>query len=107
MCGAFAVELANGHVSSARLAFGGMAATPARAVNAEQALLGQPWSQGAISAAVAALPADFSPLTDARASQAYRLKCAGNMLERFYLQQSPAPPTHLRLTDPAVAVEFT
>jgi xanthine dehydrogenase small subunit len=106
VCGAFAVELSGDRVTGARLAFGGMAAVPARAANAERALVGQVWSRGAVDAAIAALPADFTPLTDARASQAYRLKAAGSMLERFYLQQSPRAP-HLRLTDPSVVVEFT
>jgi xanthine dehydrogenase small subunit len=103
VCGAFAVELSNGRVASARLAFGGMAAIPARAACAEKALVGQAWSQVAIDAAITALPSDFTPLTDARASQAYRLKAAGSMLERFFLQQTPHAPL-LRVTDPTMAV---
>jgi xanthine dehydrogenase small subunit len=107
VCGAFAVELSDdGRVTSARLAFGGMAAIPARATNAEKALLGQPWSRSSVDAAIAALAGDFTPLTDARASQAYRLKTAGSMLERFYLQHGPDSP-RLRVTDPTVVVEFT
>jgi xanthine dehydrogenase small subunit len=106
VCGAFAVELSNGHVASARLAFGGMSAIPARAANAERALLGQPWTRSTVDAAIAALPSDFTPLTDARASQSYRLKSAGGMLERFYLQHSSNPP-HLRVTDPSAVMEFT
>jgi xanthine dehydrogenase small subunit len=103
VCGAFAVELSNGHISGARLAFGGMAAIPARAAHAEKSLMGQPWSQTTIDAAVAALASDFTPLTDARASQAYRLKAAGSMLQRFYLQHTPHAP-QLRVTDPSLAV---
>jgi xanthine dehydrogenase small subunit len=97
--------LSAGRVMDARLAFGGMAAVPARARNAEKALIGRPWSRDTIGATIAALTADFTPLTDARASQAYRLKSAGNMLERFYLEQGPAP-ARLRVTDPSVLVEF-
>jgi xanthine dehydrogenase small subunit len=106
VCAAFAVEVSGGRVADARLAYGGMAAVPARAANAEKALVGQPWSEGAINSAVAALPADFTPLTDSRASQAYRLKTAGNLLRRFYMQQTANPPT-LRVTDPSAHVEFT
>jgi xanthine dehydrogenase small subunit len=92
VCGAFTVELTAGRVTTARLAFGGMAAVPARASNAEQALLGKIWSQDAIDAAVAALPSDFKPITDARATQAYRLTGAAGMLKRFYLQHTPGAP---------------
>jgi xanthine dehydrogenase small subunit len=105
VCGAFAVELSAGRVMDARLAFGGLAAVPARARNAEKALIGRPWSRDTIGATIAALTADFTPLTDARASQAYRLKSAGNMLERFYLEQGPGR-SRLRVTDPSVLVEF-
>jgi xanthine dehydrogenase small subunit len=106
VCAAFAVEVSGGRVADARLAYGGMAAVPARAANAEKALVGQPWSEAAVDSAVAALPADFTPLTDSRASQAYRLKTAGNLLRRFYMQQTANPPT-LRVTDPSAHVEFT
>ncbi|MDB6102421.1 MAG: xdhA [Gammaproteobacteria bacterium] len=106
VCAAFAVEVSGGRVVDARLAYGGMAAVPARAANAEKALVGQPWSEAAVDSAVAALRADFTPLTDSRASQAYRLKAAGNLLRRFYMQQTANPPT-LRVTDPSAHVEFT
>src|SRR5258705_5119017 len=106
VCAAFAVELSGGRVVDARLAYGGMAPMPARAANAEKALVGQPWSEATIDSAIAPLPVDFTPLTDARASQAYRLKTAGNLLRRFYMQQAPNPPT-LRVTDPSAHLEFT
>jgi xanthine dehydrogenase small subunit len=106
VCAAFAVEVSGGRIVDARLAYGGMAAIPARAASAEQALVGQPWTETAIESAVAALPADFTPLTDSRASQAYRLKAAGNLLRRFYMQQTGNPPK-LRVTDPSANVEFT
>jgi xanthine dehydrogenase small subunit len=106
VCAAFAVEVSDGRVMNARLAYGGMSAIPARAANAEKALVGQPWSEAAIDSAIDALPADFTPLTDARASQAYRLKAAGNLLRRFYMQQAANPPA-LRVTDPSAHVEFT
>jgi xanthine dehydrogenase small subunit len=105
VCTAFAVEVADGVIVDARLVFGGMAATPARAPAAEAALARQPWSQEALEAAAVALAADFAPLTDMRASRAYRLQAAVNMLRRFYLEHTPAPPTS-RTTDALVGMDF-
>jgi xanthine dehydrogenase small subunit len=61
----------------ARFAFGGMAATPARAPRAEAA-----FSKG-VEAACAALAEDFKPLSDHRASAWYRLTVAQNLLRKF------------------------
>ncbi len=65
-----------------------MAATPARATRAEGALVGAVWSEAGIEAAAAALGADFQPLTDLRATSAYRLRTARNLLRRFYLEHA-------------------
>lgn len=86
VCAAFAVQVADGRVGSARIAFGGMAAVPARARATENALIGAAWNAASIEAAAAALAADFAPLTDLRASSAYRLQGAGNLLRRFHLE---------------------
>jgi len=83
---AFAVEVADGRVDSARIVFGGMAAVAARALATERALLGAPWSEASVDAAVAKLAEDFKPLTDMRASSAYRLQAAGNLIRRFYFE---------------------
>jgi xanthine dehydrogenase small subunit len=73
-----------GQVADARIAFGGMAATPKRAQQAETALIGQPWTQASVEAACAALTKDFTPIDDMRASAAYRMKAAQNCLRRFW-----------------------
>ncbi len=86
VCAALAIERNGNVVTQARLAFGGMAATVKRAAAAESALVGQPWSEDAMRAAQAALAADFKPLTDMRASAAYRLRVAQNLLWRFWLE---------------------
>ena len=86
LCGAFAIEIRDGMVASARVAFGGMAGTPKRAEGCEAALMGQAWNPSTIDEAVAALAEDFSPLTDARASAAYRSLAAGNMLRKVYIE---------------------
>jgi xanthine dehydrogenase small subunit len=90
VCGGFAVRLAGGIVTEARLAFGGMAATPKRATAAEAALTGQPFAPAAVRAAIEALGRDFQPIDDFRASAPYRLRAAGALLELFLDEHGPA-----------------
>lgn len=73
-------------VTEARLAYGGMAATPARARGAEKALLGKKWTDEAIEAAVEALKNDFNPIDDLRASAWYRGVVAANLLRGFFAE---------------------
>jgi xanthine dehydrogenase small subunit len=87
VCGAFALRTENDSIAQARLAYGGMAATPARARYAEAALLGQPLNSASIDAAIAALAQDFTPIGDMRASADYRLRSARALLRRFELAQ--------------------
>ncbi|MDP4031397.1 MAG: xanthine dehydrogenase small subunit [Pseudorhodobacter sp.] len=84
VCGCFNVTLQRGIVSAARIAFGGMAGVPKRAATVEAALLGQPWSLATVLAAKAAFATDFTPMTDMRASGAYRLETAANLLLRYH-----------------------
>ncbi|WP_234085958.1 xanthine dehydrogenase small subunit [Azonexus sp. R2A61] len=86
-----------GIVRRARLAFGGMAGTPKRAESAEAALLGRPWSPDSVRLAMTALREDFSPFSDVRATQAYRLSVAANLLQRFWLETSPDGGQAVRL----------
>lgn len=89
VCAAFSLEIDDdGVVVDARLGFGGMAATPARAINAEKALIGQPFTETGIQAAQQALASDFSPIDDVRASGEYRLLVAQNLLLRAVLEQN-------------------
>jgi xanthine dehydrogenase small subunit len=74
-----------GTVTHARIGAGGVAATPARASKTEATLLGQPWTAQAAQQAVAALRAEFQPISDMRASAAYRSTVLGNLLQRFWL----------------------
>jgi xanthine dehydrogenase small subunit len=99
---ALCVQVSQGRVVDARIAFGGMAAVAARARACEQALIGAAWSEASVEAAVEKLAQDFKPLTDMRASSAYRLRAAGNLLRRFYLEPGGSTdPT--RITAAAVA----
>ncbi len=91
LCGAFYMELdAEGRVGAIRIAFGGMAATPKRARHVEDALSGRPWSWETVSDAQAAFEADYTPLTDWRASADYRSLAARNLLTRFFLETAGA-----------------
>ncbi|HVK32634.1 MAG TPA: xanthine dehydrogenase small subunit [Burkholderiaceae bacterium] len=83
---------AAGTVTEARFAFGGMAAVVKRAAKAEAALRGRPWDEAAVEAAVCALGSDFSPITDLRASAAYRQRAAANLLRRFWLETRRESP---------------
>lgn len=97
----FAIALdGDGRVREVRLAFGGMAAVVKRAAAAEAALVGRAWDEAALADAQAALAQDFAPLTDLRASAAYRLRVAQNLLRRFWLEtraHDPLPPEATRV----------
>ncbi len=86
LCGAFSIELDGGVVRSARLAYGGMAAIVKRGARAEAAIVGKPWTQATVNAAKTALAEDFKPLSDMRASAAYRLQVAQNLIQRLWLE---------------------
>ena len=86
LCGGFAIALDGDTVADIRLAFGGMAGIVKRAAKAEAALRGQPWSVESVKAAQAALADDFQPLSDMRASAAYRLQVAQNLIQRLWLE---------------------
>ena len=86
VCAAFAVTLDGAAIVDARIAFGGMAATPKRAANAEAALRGKAWSEVTLRAAMDALSSDYTPLSDMRASNTYRMRTAQNLLRRFWLE---------------------
>ena len=96
VCAAFALHIGeNGAIRDARIAFGGMAATPKRAAQTEAALNGATWNESTARQAMNALVADFQPLSDMRASSAYRLKVARNLLWRFHLETRDDAPLAL------------
>ena len=86
VCGCFSINVEGGNITKARIAFGGMAGTPHRASNVEQALVGKPWDEATIKAARAQFTQDYTPMSDMRASAAYRLEAAQNMLTRYFLE---------------------
>jgi xanthine dehydrogenase small subunit len=82
-----------------------MAATPKRAESCEAALLGRPWNPETVRLGMVALQEDYTPLSDVRASSAYRLSVAANLLQRFWLETSPqAASAPMRLLELAPIV---
>ncbi|MGI9450325.1 MAG: xanthine dehydrogenase small subunit [Geminicoccaceae bacterium] len=100
VCAAFCVTLANGNIMNARVAFGGVAATPKRAAHCERVLEGEPWNEATARQAEEALAKDYQPLSDMRASAVNRLQTAQNLLQRFYLEtriDDPMPAASLNV----------
>ncbi len=100
VCGAFRLRLQGGRVDDIRIAYGGMAAVPKRALAAEQALDGRLWNMAGVTAAMAALDGELSPIGDMRASAAYRRLVARNLLLRFLLETAPERTAPVRLQEP-------
>jgi xanthine dehydrogenase small subunit len=86
VCLALNLHIAGGVVKKASIGAGGVAATPARAVKTEAALTGKPWTLATVQAAIATLRAEFQPISDMRASAAYRSTVLGNLLQRYWLE---------------------
>ena len=99
VCGAYRLRLAYGRVEDIRIAYGGMAAIPKRAVATEQTLGGRHWNRASVEAAMTALDAELSPITDMRASAAYRRLVARNLLLRFLLETAPEDDAPVRLAE--------
>jgi xanthine dehydrogenase molybdopterin binding subunit/xanthine dehydrogenase small subunit len=79
-------------IRHARLAFGGVAAWPARASKTEAALLGQGWSEQTIQDVLPILRGEFTPISDVRGSSAYRSGMITGLLEKFFHESEDAEP---------------
>jgi xanthine dehydrogenase small subunit len=88
---AFLLQIEDGVITHARAGFGGMAATPLRATAIEAALIGKPCTSGTFEAAAAEIPSIFQPISDFRASAAYRLQAASGFLHRLGAQAQHLP----------------
>jgi xanthine dehydrogenase small subunit len=80
------LHLDAGRVASARIGAGVVAATPARARATESLLQGQAWTESQALAAADSLRAEFSPISDMRASAAYRRQVLGSLMRRLWLE---------------------
>lgn len=97
VCAALHIEVQNGVVVHARVAFGGMAEVAKRAGYCEAQLLGQPWQTATVEQACQALDLDFTPISDFRASREYRMQVAKNLLRRCHIEMT-SPETLMRVT---------
>ena len=75
-----------------------MAGIPKRAAAAEAILIGAPWQETSVRAAMQALSEDFRPLSDMRASADYRMQTAQNMLLRYFYEDQGALVSVLQVT---------
>jgi xanthine dehydrogenase small subunit len=85
---AFKLHLSGTNIRDVRIAFGGMAAIPKRAVHTEAVLRGKEWNETAVVEAQSAIERDFAPISDMRASAGYRLSVAKNLIRRLYAETS-------------------
>ena len=95
VCGAFLFRRDGATIREARIAFGGMAATPKRARAVEAELAGKLWNEATIRDAMAVLSDDFTPIGDMRASAEYRLTAARNLLLRAFHEIEGGPATRV------------
>ena len=79
-------------VASIRIGLGGVAATPLRAVAAEEALRGRPWTRETVADAAEVLARAGTPMSDHRASEAYRIAMLRNSLLKFYAENPGGGP---------------
>ncbi|MGR3491177.1 MAG: xanthine dehydrogenase small subunit, partial [Shimia sp.] len=97
VCGAFNITMQGETITNARIAFGGMAGTPCRAPKTEAALTGAPLTRDTLATAQAALTEDYTPLSDMRASAAYRMTSAQNMLGRIFCTENSSATSVLEV----------
>jgi xanthine dehydrogenase small subunit len=78
-------------IAEARIGLGGVAATPLRALDAEQVLTGRPWTRETVTEAADALARAGTPMSDHRASSGYRTAMLRTSLLKFFAEH--AEPT--------------
>ncbi len=86
VCAAFNLKIVKNKVESIRIAYGGMAAIPKRAVFCENIILKSSFTDEVVNKAKKALERDFKPISDMRASKSYRIEIAKNLLEKCFLE---------------------
>ncbi len=97
--GAFHIGLAGRHVIFARIAFGGMAGTPARALQTEMAAIGIDLDEPATWAGpLAEIGNDYAPIDDARASAGYRSLIARNLFLKTLMEIAGIPAEITRIS---------
>ncbi|MGA2177754.1 MAG: xanthine dehydrogenase molybdopterin binding subunit [Verrucomicrobiota bacterium] len=94
VAGCFVVDVDRRNIiRHARLAYGGVAAMPARALRAEAALPGQPWSAQTVAGVLPILRAEFTPISDVRGSAEYRRALITSLFEKFFHEDGFEEPS--------------
>ncbi len=86
VCAAFNLGIIKNKIESIRIAYGGMAEIPKRAIFCEKILLNSSVNDEIINKAKDALEKDFKPISDMRASKFYRMEVAKNLLEKCWVE---------------------
>jgi xanthine dehydrogenase small subunit len=95
VCGAYLLRRNASAVADIRIAYGGLAEVPKRALYCEAFLKEREWNEDAVQSGIDAFEHDFTPISDMRASAAYRRQVCANLLRRFYLDTTGDTPTSL------------
>jgi xanthine dehydrogenase small subunit len=95
VCLAVRLQLDGERIVSASIGVGGVAATPVRASKTEACLQDTTLESGTFEHAREVLRAEFQPISDMRASAAYRREVLGNLLQRFWLEIQGTPHASL------------
>ena len=86
VCAAFNLTIIKNKIENVRIAYGGMAAIPKRAIFCEKILLKSLMTDELIHKAKDAIEKDFQPINDMRASGSYRMQVAKNLLEKCFVE---------------------
>ena len=86
VCASFNLSIENKKIKNIKIAYGGMAAIPKRAINCEKMLLNSNFSENTIFKAQKSLEKDFQPIDDMRASKDYRMEIAKNLLMKCFTE---------------------
>ena len=86
-------QVDNDHVTDITIACGGMAATPKRAAAVEAALKNQPLTIESFKQATTKVEQDYQPITDVRATSAYRVQVVKNLLQKACLETQSSQNT--------------
>ena len=88
---AYALSLADdGTIAEIMIGIGGAAATPLRATETENFLLGKAWTAETADAAAAVLATEGTPMDDHRASSAFRKAMLGQSVRKFFVETNEA-----------------
>jgi len=86
VCASFNLEIVNKKIKNVKIAYGGMAPIPKRAINCEKTLVNLSLSEESFNKAIKKLEKDFAPIDDMRASKNYRMEIAKNLLMKCFLE---------------------